>query len=118
MNFVNLKCENIHYSTINIFIRNEELGDNKYAPINIWFNNSLVVTKELKINCCLRYKIFSEGYLKITAQLSNLTITKTEYCLNIINDSTYNVMIEFGRDNYHGSIYGIKKTSAHKQCGF
>lgn len=106
--FNQVKCGNIPYSIIKIYIINETLKCN--SPINIWFNDSLILSKEVVDYYNLRYKLFSKGNLKITAKINGFDKTRTEYAINIMNDSCYNIIIKFKNAKYAGSIFSIKKT--------
>lgn len=102
-----VRCENKTFSMINIYVINNSI---KKSPTTyIWFNDSLIHTKDVTDNYNLRYKMFSKGNLKISAQLGDFVDTRTEYSLNVLNDSCYNLIIQFDAAKFPGSIFQVKK---------
>ncbi len=104
----NTKCQNIPNSTLKIYIYNNTLK--KKSPIDIWFNDSLVISEKVSYNYQIAYKLFSKGNLRIITQIRGFDKTRTEYAINILNDKSYIVCIRFDDNNESGTIFGLKKT--------
>jgi hypothetical protein len=99
--------ETTDYSLITIYITDNSLKLN--TPINVWFNDSLIISKKGFSAYSFRYKIHSNGNLKITSQKGDLIESKAEYYLNILKDNSYKVIIKFESAKSPGSIYGLRK---------
>ena len=108
MNLISIKCEEMPFSLIKIYIANNTMKMN--SPIDVWFNDSLVISKEIIGNYGVVYKLFSKGSLKVTSQIRDLISTRSEYTLNILDDKSYIVVITFESTKYPASIFSIKKT--------
>lgn len=103
-----VKSENLPYSRINIFIENNTLK--LYSPVDIWFNDSLVISQVQFGNSIALYKLFSKGNLRITTQIRDFNNTRCEYTLNVLNDQNYDIVIRFENADKPGSIFGFKIT--------
>lgn len=107
-NFSTVKCENVPYSMLKIYIQNKTLETK--VPIDIWFNDSLVVSQPVFNNGSAAYKLFSKGNLRITAQIRGFENTRCKYALNILNEENYVIVIKFESTSQSGSVFGLKKT--------
>ena len=106
-NLTPIKCENFPYSQIKIYIENRTLKFN--SPVDIWFNDSLVISQVKYGNSIAAYNLYSKGNLRITTQIRGFENTRCEYALNVLNDQNYNIVIKFDNANKPGSIFGFKK---------
>jgi hypothetical protein len=102
-----LRGEDNHFSMIDIYLMNYTLKLS--APVSLWFNDSLIFTKVGGNFYNVEYKMFSKGNFKITAQIGGYPETKTEYSLNVLNDSCYRVIVQFDGAKYPGSIFQVRK---------
>ncbi|MBN1414756.1 MAG: hypothetical protein JW973_06625 [Bacteroidales bacterium] len=102
------KCESNPGSLINIYIINQTFKMN--SPIEIRFNDSLVISEAIVNYYNIRYRLFSKGVLKISAQIRDYSISRTEYTLMVRDDSCYNVIIKFENVKNPGAIYNVRKT--------
>ena len=103
-----VQCENVPYSMIKIYIQNKTFE--MKAPIDIWFNDSLVVSQAVLDKGSAAYKLFSKGNLRITTQIRGFENTRCEYALNILNEENYVIVIKFESTSQSGSVFGLKKT--------
>ena len=92
---------------IKIYIENRTLKFN--SPVDIWFNDSLVISQVKYGNSIAAYNLYSKGNLRITTQIRGFENTRCEYALNVLNDQNYNIVIKFDNANKPGSIFGFKK---------
>jgi len=107
-NLTPVKCENIPYSMIKIYIENKTFEIK--SPIDIWFNDSLIISQEVLSNSSAAYKLFSKGNLRITTQIKDFENTRCEYALNIMNEENYVIVIKYESTSVPGSVFGLKKT--------